>query len=83
MFLIFKMVMDMTETQQRNLAWYNVCFLKMHKIDNIHYGVKTRLPSNMAKTKRTVTRGAHSILNNFPVPCVFEVRSHACVSLKE
>ena len=45
--------------------------------------VKVNFPSDMSKACRFLTEGTFSLLKNFPVPNVFVVDGHACVSLKE
>ena len=37
----------------------------------------------MKDVKRFFTNGAHSIMKTFPVPEVFNINNHACVSLEE
>ena len=37
----------------------------------------------MEETRASITEGTHSTVKNFPVPRVFEIADHACVSLLE
>ena len=82
-FLMFKLVMDMTLSQQEDFVRYQKKLLKHLEVEKIHNTSSTRIPDNMAELKATVTIGANSILKNFPSPKVFEIGSHACVELKE
>ena len=45
--------------------------------------VTTKFPREMKDVKRFFTNGVHSIMKNFPVPEVFNINNHACVSLEE
>jgi len=45
--------------------------------------LKTHFPTDMAQLRTLITKGAHSVLKNFPAPRVFEIAKHACISLKE
>ncbi len=48
-----------------------------------HDNVMTKFPREMKEVKRFFTNGAHSIMKNFPIPEVFNINNHACVSLQE
>ncbi len=53
-------------------------------LDSInHKNVTTKFPREMKDVQRFLTKGAHSIMKNFPVPKVFNVNNHACVGLEE
>ena len=82
-FLLFKLVMDMTQSQQEDFVRYQKKLLKHLEVEKTHNTSSTRIPDNMAELKASVTIGANSILKNFPSPRVFEIGSHACIELKE
>jgi hypothetical protein len=44
---------------------------------------KAKLPRSTSKLSAHFTKGANSILKNFPCPRVYDIADHACVSLKE
>ena len=45
--------------------------------------VRVDFPSDIAEARRFLTDGNYSLLKHFPVPNVFAIDGHACVSLKE
>jgi hypothetical protein len=45
--------------------------------------VMTKFPCEIKDVKKFFTNGVHSIMKNFPVPKVFNINNHACVSLEE
>ena len=83
MFRLFITVMRMTESQQEDLVEYQCALRKLWSVADINNNVKTRFPEDMNEVRTALTRGAHSILKNFPAPRVFEICNHACVDLKE
>ena len=48
-----------------------------------HQNVTIKFPREMKDVQRFLTKGAHSIMKNFPVPKVFNLNNHACVGLEE
>ena len=48
-----------------------------------HNNVMAKFPREMKDVKRFFTNGTDSIMKNFPVPNVFNINNHACVSLEE
>ena len=48
-----------------------------------HDNVMTKFPREIKDIKRFFTNDTHSIMKNFPVPEVFNINNHACISLKE
>ena len=84
MFLLFKMVMDMTETQQATFAQYQKKLFKLIRIEEVsNHEISTNFPTDVNAIRCAITRGANSILKNFPAPRVFTKDEHACVGLKE
>ena len=58
--------------------------MKIYKVDSTsHHDVETRFPSDINDVRTMMMDGAHSIMKNFPVQQVFNIRNHACVSLLE
>ena len=51
--------------------------------EGTHHSAKTRFPSNDLVSRRMLEDGRHAISKNFPVPKVFEMSNHACVSIKQ
>ena len=45
--------------------------------------VKTKFPSSDLEARNVLEEGPNSIFKNFPVPKVFEISNHACVSIKQ
>ena len=82
-FLLFKLVMDMTQSQQKDFLRYQKKLLKHLQVEKTDNTMSTRIPETMAELSASVTVGANSILKNFPSPRVFEIGSHACIELKE
>ena len=82
-FLMFKLVMDMTQTQQSDLVRYHNKLLQHLKVGEINNTSSTRIPVTMADLRTQITIGGNSILKNFPSPRVFDIGPHACVGLKE
>ena len=83
MFLLFKLVMDMTQSQQEDFLRYQKKLLKHLQVEKIDNTTSTRIPESMAELSASITVGANSILKIFPSPRVFEIGSHACIELKE
>ena len=51
--------------------------------DKQQHNLKTRSSTSIDESKEAITKGAYSILKNFPSQRVFEIGDHACVDLKE
>ena len=45
--------------------------------------VETKFPSDDVECRNMLEEGHHSVYKNFPVPQVFEISDHACVSMKQ
>ena len=80
---MFVLVMGMTERAQGHFMDYNKSLFDLYEVNQSGVDVKTRIPTSVNEMKTMVTKGAHSILKNFPAPRVFEIGNHACVSMKE
>ena len=66
--------------------WFNFQngFIKIYRVDSIsHHDVEMCFPSNINDIRTMTMDGAHSIMKNFPVQWVFNIRNHACASLLE
>jgi len=83
MFRMFDFVMDLMQYQQEAFVVLLADILELHNARHTSAGVELRVPRTYSELKRKVTKGANSILKNFPAPWVFEIANHACVSLKE
>jgi hypothetical protein len=58
-FLLFKLVMDMTQSQQEDFVRYQKKLLKHLEVEKTHNTSSTRIPDNMAELKASVTIGAN------------------------
>jgi len=83
MFTLFDMVMNMTEKMQEKVVLYNRRVFELFRIGELSNNVMTRFPTTISELKTGITKGAHSIMKNFPVQRVFDVGGHACVGLQE
>ena len=83
MFRLMSILMDSTGKQKKKVIGLQRGFFQLFGIGEKNSAVKTRFPTDMKETRSTVTEGTHSIMKNFPVPKVFDIQNHACVSLLE
>ena len=82
--LMLKMMLKMTGDDREDLVQYQNNFIKIYRVGSIsHHDVETRFPSDNNDIRTMMMDGAHSIMKNFPVQRVFNIRNHACVSLLE
>ena len=82
MFRFFDLIMTMTESQQEKMVDYQMELFQLLGFQGSEH-VRTRFPTSYNELRSAITKGANSILKNFPVQQVFEIGNHACVSLKE
>ena len=83
MFELFHLLMNMSDSQKEELIDYQRNVFHLLGLDKQQHNSKTRFPTNLDETKEAITKGANSILKNFPSQRVFEIGDHACVDLKE
>ena len=83
-FKFFHLLMNMSDLAKEELIDYQRNVFHLLGLDKQHQNLKTRFPPNVFdETKEAITKGAHSILKNFPSQRVFETGDRACVNLKE
>ena len=83
MFKLFHLLMNMSDSQKEELIDYQRNLFHLLGLDKQQHNSKTRFPTNLNESKEAITKGANSILKNFPSQRVFEIGDHACVDLKE
>ena len=83
MFRLLNLLLSLSENEKGELIKYQEELLDLFQVGRMRHRVETIFPSDMNAARRLVLSGANSILKNFPVPRVFDIASHACVSLEE
>ena len=83
MFRLLNVLINSTGKMKEEVIGLQAGFFKLYGVGQMNATVKTRYPTDMKETRSTVTEGTHSIMKNFPVPTVFDINNHACVSLVE
>jgi hypothetical protein len=60
---------------------FTINFVGLDSINHKH--ITTKFPHDMKDVQQFLTKGAHSIMKNFPFPKAFNLYNHACVGLEE
>jgi hypothetical protein len=85
--VVFKyhhLILKLPGEYKQDFVTYDTEKLKLFRLDSInHKNVTTKFPHEMKDVKQFLTKGAHSIMKNFPVPKVFNLNNHACAGLEE
>ncbi len=63
---MFVVAMEMEERAQCHFIDYNKSLFDLFNLNQSGVDVRTRIPTSVNDMKTMVTKGAHSILKNFP-----------------
>ena len=84
MFKYHHIILKLPGEYKQDFVTYDNEKCELFGLDSInHKNVTTKFPCEMKDVQRFLTKGAHSIMKNFPVPKVFNLNNHACVGMEE
>ena len=80
---LMNLLLNSTGKMKKEFIEYQRAVFELLGVNKNNNGVKTRIPTTMEETRSILLEGTNSILKNFPVPKVFDIKGHACVSVIE
>ena len=83
MFRLLNILVNSTGKMKEELISYQETLFRLLEVEKSSSKCRTRFPTTMTEARSIILEGTHSIMKNFPIPKVFDIENHACVSLME